>query len=96
MRDFFVYFFGHGTEPEFSLFTIAHLLPILLMVGAIFLTRRNAARIRRSRHEETLRYILAFTLIICDMSYYWRLVGCPWLGSSQGQKTSPLASVPGL
>jgi len=49
------------------------------MIGVILLMRRFREQIRRSRHEETLRYILAFALIISDMSYYWRLVGAPWL-----------------
>ena len=79
MRDFFIYFFGAGTETEFSLFTPAHFAPILLMIAVILLIMRKQEWIRRSRHEETLRGILAFALIICDMSYSWRLVGCPWL-----------------
>ena len=79
MRDFFIYFFGQGTDPEFALFTPAHFMPVLLLLVVIFLMRRYREQIRRSRHEETMRYILAFALIISDMSYYWRLVGAPWL-----------------
>jgi len=79
MREFFIYFFGQGTEPEFALFTPAHFAPVLILIGVIFLLWRFREQIRRSRHEETLRYILAFALIISDMSYYWRLVGAPWL-----------------
>ena len=79
MREFFIYFFGQGTEPEFALFTPAHFAPILLMIAAIALIRRFRREIRDSRHEETLRYVLAFALVICDMSYYWRLVGMPSL-----------------
>ena len=79
MKNFFVYFFGEGTQPEFSLFGLSHLMPIVLMIAAILLMARFRDRIRQSRHEETFRWILAFTLIICDMSYYWRLVGSPWL-----------------
>ena len=79
MREFFIYFFGQGTEPEFALFTPAHFAPILLMIAVIVLIRRFRKEIRDSRHEETLRYVLAFALIICDMSYYWRLVGMPSL-----------------
>ena len=79
MREFFIYFFGQGTEPEFALFTPAHIAPILLMIAVIALIRRFRREIRASRHEETLRYVLAFALVICDMSYYWRLVGMPSL-----------------
>ena len=79
MKEFFIYFFGEGTQPEFSLFTPAHFAPVLLMITTIMLIRRFRKQIRCSRYEETLRYILAFALIICDMSYYWRLVGMPSL-----------------
>ena len=79
MRDFFHYFFGQGTEVEFSLFTPAHFAPILLLLATIFLIRKNADKLRRSSHEEAIRYFLAFILIISDMAYYWRLVGMPSL-----------------
>ena len=79
MKEFFVYFFGEGTTPEFALLTPAHIIPVLLMIAIIVLIRRFRTQIRHSRCEETLRYILAFALIISDMSYYWRLVGMPSL-----------------
>lgn len=80
MKDFLIYFFGQGTEPEFSLFTAAHLIPIGLMLLTIRLIYKNRDALGQSKYEETLRYILGFTMIICDMSYYWRLVGMPSLG----------------
>ena len=79
MKEFFVYFFGEGASPEFSLFTPAHFAPVAAMFIVIALIRHFRDRIRVSRHEETLRYVLAFALIISDMSYYWRLVGMPSL-----------------
>ena len=79
MKEFLIYFFGEGTTPEFALFTPAHVVPVLLMIAVILLIRRFRVQIRNSRHEETLRYVLAFALIISDMAYYWRLVGMPSL-----------------
>lgn len=79
MKDFFAYFFGAGTEVEFSLFTLAHFAPIVTMLAVIFLIRRYQDRLRQYRYEERLRYILAFALILSDMAYYWRLVGMPAL-----------------
>jgi len=79
LREFFIYFFGAGTEQEFALFTPAHFAPILLMLAAIYLIYRKRDALRQWKQEENLRYVLAFALIISDMSYYWRLVGCPWL-----------------
>ena len=79
MRDFFNYFFGAGTEVEFENFTLAHFLPILLAVAVILLIRHKREAIRNSKFEANFRYILGFMLIICEMSYFWRLVGVPSL-----------------
>ena len=80
MVDFCRYFFGAGTEQEFALFTVAHIAPILWMIGMIFLIRWKKDAIRNWKHEETLRYTIAFALLISEMAYYWRLVGMPSLG----------------
>ena len=80
MKEFFRYFFGQGTEQEFSLFSVAHIAPIILMIGVIFLIRWQKDRIRSWKYEQAIRYVLAFALIISEMSYYWRLVGIPELG----------------
>ncbi|MBE6919680.1 MAG: TIGR02206 family membrane protein [Ruminococcaceae bacterium] len=80
MLEFCRYFFGEGTEVEFSLFTFAHFAPILLMLTLIYLIYRGRDRLRDWQHEDKLRYVMAFILIISDMSYYWRLVGMPALG----------------
>lgn len=79
MKDFLGYFFGAGQEQEFALFTFAHFAPIVWMIGMILLIRWQKDRIRSFRHEQVFRYILAFALIISEMSYYWRLVGMPAL-----------------
>lgn len=77
MTEFFGYFFGVGDTPEFSLFTPAHILPILLLLAVIFLIYRYREQLRACRYETNLRYILGFSLIICDMSYYWRFTALP-------------------
>ena len=80
MKDFLFYFFTEGMEPEFSLFTFAHFAPIVVLLCVLALIWKLRGRIRVWKHEETLRYILGFALIISDMAYYWRLVGgAPWL-----------------
>ena len=79
MKEFFQYFFGAGTEPEFQNFTLAHFLPILLAAGLILLIWFSREKLRTWKKEHSLRYLLAFMLIICEMSYYWRLVGVPAL-----------------
>ena len=79
MKEFFIYFFGIGEEVEFTNFTLAHFLPILVMVGVILAIRQFRDKLRAYEKEKNLRYILAFMLIICEMSYFWRLVGVPAL-----------------
>ena len=80
MKEFIEYFFGKGDEVEFSNFTLAHFLPILVTVALIYLVWRFRKQIGAFRHESVFRYTLAFILIISEMSYYWRLVGVPSLG----------------
>ena len=82
MLDFFRYFFGQGNTIEFQNFTVAHFLPILIAAGIIYLIYRYRSTIRNLKHEEYFRYILAFMMIICEMSYFWRLVGVPSLGAN--------------
>ena len=75
MREFFAYFFGAGTEVEFKNFTFAHIAPILLAAGVIYLIYRYRNELGKSKYDTTLRYALAFTMIVSEMSYFWRLVG---------------------
>lgn len=80
MKEFINYFFGAGSEVEFTLFSAAHIIPIVVMIMLIYLIYRYKDEIKDTRLDIYLRYILAFTLIISEMSYYWRLVGNPILG----------------
>lgn len=88
MKDFFIYFFGQGETQEFALFTPAHFAPILWMLAMIWLIHKNADRLRSWKHEESIRYVLAFALICAEMAYYWRLVGVPAL------KPGPVENLP--
>ena len=82
MKDFFAYFFGKGTEVEFREFSFAHFLPIAIMVGIIYLIYRYREKIANSKHETEFRYIMAFTMIVSEMSYFWRLVGIKSLNAN--------------
>ena len=82
MREFFAYFFGAGETVEFRNFTFAHLAPILVAAGIIYLIYRFRDQIKDSKHETTFRYVLAFTMIVSEMSYFWRLVGIESLGAN--------------
>lgn len=79
MKDFLKYFFGQGTEVEFTNFSFAHFAPILLAIGCILLIYRSKDKLRDSKWDLRLRYLLAFILIVSEMSYYWRLIAIPSL-----------------
>ena len=80
MQEFFQYFFGAGTEVEFTNFSLAHFLPILFAVGIIFLIYLFRDKLQGMKKEQYFRYLLAFALICSEMSYYWRLIAVPSLG----------------
>lgn len=80
MKEFLHYFLGQGAEAEFHNFSLAHLIPILVAAEIIFLIYRFRDTIRNYKNEQAFRYILAFALIVSEMSYYWRLVAIPELG----------------
>lgn len=81
IKNLLIHFFGQGSEQEFSLFSLAHLMPIILLIVALYLLYRYRNRIRTSKYETNIRYILGFMMITCDMSYYWRLAACPSLSN---------------
>lgn len=80
MKEFLRYFLGKGETEEFSNFTMAHFVPILIMIAVIFLIRHFRENLRQSKYEKSIRYWMAFALIISEMSYFWRLVAIPSLG----------------
>ena len=82
MRDFLSYFFGKGDDIEFINFSLAHFLPILIAVAVIFLIYHFRNRLSVSEYDATIRWTLAFAMIVCEMSYFWRLVGVPSLGAN--------------
>ena len=85
IKNALIHFFGQGAQQEFSLFTPAHFIPILLLFIALCLLYNYKDRISNSPYETNYRYILGFMLIICDMSYYWRLAAAPWLSSGPSE-----------
>lgn len=79
MSDKWNYFLGQGQTEEFSNFSLAHFLPILIAVAVIFVIYCWRNQIRDLKKEMNIRYIMAFMLIISEMSYFWRLVAVPAL-----------------
>lgn len=80
MRQFLTYFLGQGKTEEFSNFSLAHILPIVVAVGVIALIYAFRRQLASCGRERYFRYALAFALICSEMSYYWRLIAVPSLG----------------
>ena len=82
MREFFAYFFGAGQSGEYKDFTFAHLAPLLIAAGVIYLIFRYRNELRSSKYDIKIRYAMAFIMIVSEMSYFWRLVGIESLGAN--------------
>lgn len=80
MLEFLNYFFGKSENVEFTNFSLAHFLPVILAAGLIFCVYRFRKNIRGLKNEVDFRYLIAFVLIVSEMSYYWRLIAVPSLG----------------
>lgn len=67
-------FFGYSDEQDFFMGSIWHILPIALMVLTIILIYVFRNKIKNFKYETSVRYILAFVMMIVEMSYFWRLL----------------------
>jgi len=82
MKDFYYYFFGQGESVEFVNFTFAHFAPIVLMLIVMALIVVFKDKLKNCKHEEKVRLGLSLAMIICEMSYFWRLVGVESLNAN--------------
>lgn len=67
-------FFNHGVEGEFQYFTLAHFIPIIIMLVVIYLLYRYQEQIRNWKYEENARIIFAAVVLFSDMSYFWHKI----------------------
>ncbi|MBR7182224.1 MAG: TIGR02206 family membrane protein [Clostridia bacterium] len=73
-------FFGFGEKGDFKYWSLAHFIPLILLLVAIFLIWRYREWFRNWKHEENFRFIFAFVMLMVEMSYFWRLL---YVGSSE-------------
>ncbi len=83
-------FFGYSQEQDFFIGSIWHIIPIVLMIIAILLIYKYRKQIREFKYESTIRYVLAFVMMIVEMSYFWRLL---YVGS-QGKYPDMMSYLP--
>ncbi len=84
-------FFGYGEKGNFKYFSLAHFIPLILLVLAVFLCYRYRNKFKNWKHEETFRFIFAFVMLMAEMSYFWRLL---YVGSSDPTKINLLDKLP--
>ncbi len=83
-------FFGYGNEGDFQMGSIWHILPIVIMIIAIFLIYKYRNQIKNYKNESAVRYTIAFVMMIVEMSFFWRLL---YVGS-QGVYDTMLTYLP--
>ena len=84
-------FFGYAEKGNFKYYSVAHIVPIALMLLAIGLIWHYRDRLRAWRHEENFRFWLAFIMLLAEMSYFWRLL---YVGSSDPTEQTLLDKLP--
>ena len=83
-------FFGYSSQQDFFMGSIWHILPIVLMIIAIILIYKNRERIKNYKYEGRVRFILAFVMMIVEMTFFWRLL---YVGN-QGEADTMLTYLP--
>ena len=66
-------FFGYSNQKDFYMGSIWHILPIVIMIIVIYLIYKYRNQIKNYKNERAVRYILAFVMMIVEMSFFWRL-----------------------
>lgn len=84
-------FFGYGLKGDFTYWSFWHFLPIIILLVLIFLIYKYKDKIRKSKHEENIRFIAAFIMILMELGYYWRLL---YAGSGSVEYTTLLTKLP--
>ena len=83
-------FFGYSNKQDFFMGSIWHILPIVLMILVIILIYKNREKIKNYKHEPTVRFVLAFVMLIVEMTFFWRLL---YVGN-QGEADTMLTYLP--
>jgi len=68
------FFSAIPNDPKFTLFSLQHIIPLLILFILIALLFIFKEQIRNFKHEKFIRYGLALILLLSDLSIYvWRI-----------------------
>lgn len=84
-------FFGYGEKGNFTYWSLAHFIPIIILIVAVIVTYHYRQRIKNWKYEENFRFVLGFIMIIVEMSYYWRLI---YVGSGKADVGTLMTKIP--
>ena len=84
-------FFGYGQPGDYVPYGLDFFIPILLLIGLAVLIVLMRKKIRNLSREKTIRFVLAFLIIVVEMSYYWRVL---YVGVEGRDETSLLTKLP--
>ena len=67
-------FFGYGEPGDFQYYSFWHFLPIFLLICGIVLLYKKKDALREWKWEGRFRFIMAFVMLLVEMSFFWRLL----------------------
>ena len=74
-------FFGYGEPGDFQYYSFWHFLPIFILICGVYFVYKRREAIKTWKWEGRFRYIMAFIMLIVEMSYFWRLL---YVGDESG------------
>ena len=85
-------FFGYSETIDFTLGSLAHIIPILITIFIIFVIYKNKDRLKNNiKLDSNIIYILIFIMLFAEMSYWWRLL---YTGPGNSEAHSMLSKLP--
>jgi hypothetical integral membrane protein (TIGR02206 family) len=84
-------FFGYGEVGNFKPWSLAHFIPLIILIAGIILIYIFRNKIANAKHEENIRYVLAGLMLFFEMAYFWRLL---YVGSGSSEETNLLEKLP--
>lgn len=67
-------FFGYGQKGDFKIFSLAHFIPVIILVCSIVVLYIFKDKIKNSKYENTIRVTIAFINLMSEFAYYWRVL----------------------
>ena len=84
-------FFGYGERGDFTYWSLAHFMPIVLMLISLVLLYRFKNKLKEWKFDENFRFIIGALCLFFFAAYYWRLL---YVGNEDGGQETFLTKLP--